>query len=243
MLSMDNDVIIATNTKSSDVESINKAIEKLKIQEKKLVDLYLTSSLDVETINSKNEMIKSQIEKLTEKKKDIDPFNDSREYDIDLCSKLDCTVDGKEVIIDKNLLSFSFKSLTKKNKRELIQTMIKSFEVYRNDNDEIIVSNVQFTEELVSKNHINYLHYLQSLIFDSFGLKYEEPILSNEELDKVKENNDVYSLIEINNKYSKEELNNFALKIYDKFMDNKIKSRMFITDGKLMDSFLVVAKN
>ena len=242
MLSMDNDVIIATNSKSNDVENIDKAIDKLKIQEKKLVDLYLTSSLDVETINAKNEMIKSQIEKLTEKKKEIDPFNDTRDYDIDLYSKLDCTIDGKEVIIDKNLLSFGFKSLTKENKRELIQTMIKSFEVYRTKEGEIIVQNVQFTEEIVSKNHINYLHYLQSLTLDSFKLKYEEPIMGIKELEKVKAYNNIYSLMNIEKNYSKEELENLVLKLFEVCKENKIINRMYIDEGKLIDSYLVVPK-
>ena len=42
---------------SLNIENIEKAIQKLKQQEEKLVELYLSSSLDVETINRKNEMI------------------------------------------------------------------------------------------------------------------------------------------------------------------------------------------
>ena len=40
--------------------NIDKTIEKLKVQEKRLVDLYLSSTLDVDTINNKNEMIKKE---------------------------------------------------------------------------------------------------------------------------------------------------------------------------------------
>ena len=39
---------------NKDFENIEKAIQKLKQQEEKLVELYLSSSLDVETINRKN---------------------------------------------------------------------------------------------------------------------------------------------------------------------------------------------
>ena len=38
---------------SDNFENIEKAIQKLKQQEEKLVELYLSSSLDVETINRK----------------------------------------------------------------------------------------------------------------------------------------------------------------------------------------------
>ena len=48
MLSMDNEIITCNSTKSDDVKDIEKAIEKL--QEKRLVDLYLSSNLDVENM-------------------------------------------------------------------------------------------------------------------------------------------------------------------------------------------------
>lgn len=49
------------------ISDIDKAIEKLKLQEKKLVDLYLSSNLNVDAINHKNEVIKKEIEKLNKK--------------------------------------------------------------------------------------------------------------------------------------------------------------------------------
>ena len=69
MMGMNNEIITCNSTKSNDVKEIEKAIDKLKIQEKKLVDLYLSSTLDVETINHKNDVIKKEIEKL--KKTDL----------------------------------------------------------------------------------------------------------------------------------------------------------------------------
>ena len=56
---------------NKDFENIEKAIQKLKHQEEKLVELYLSSSLDVETINRKNEMIKNEITELETKKKEL----------------------------------------------------------------------------------------------------------------------------------------------------------------------------
>lgn len=63
-----NEIIVCNSTKTNDIKDIDRAVEKLKLQEKKLVDLYLSSSLNVETINHKNDVIKREIEKLNKKK-------------------------------------------------------------------------------------------------------------------------------------------------------------------------------
>ena len=67
MMGMNNEIITCNSTKSNDVKEIEKAIDKLKIQEKKLVDLYLNSTLNVETINNRNDAIKKEIENLNKK--------------------------------------------------------------------------------------------------------------------------------------------------------------------------------
>lgn len=74
-----NEIITCSSTKSKEVKEIEKAIEKLKVQEKRLVDLYLSSTLNVETINHKNDVIKKEIDKLTKKKTTLDPDNDFKE--------------------------------------------------------------------------------------------------------------------------------------------------------------------
>ena len=71
MYDIDNEIIVCNSTKSKDIESIDKAIEKLKLQEKRLVDLYLSSTLNVEIINTKNEAIKKEIENLSRKRKKL----------------------------------------------------------------------------------------------------------------------------------------------------------------------------
>ena len=59
------------STKTKDIKDIEKAIDKLKMQEKKLVDLYLDSTLNVETINNKNDSIKKEIENLNKKRNNL----------------------------------------------------------------------------------------------------------------------------------------------------------------------------
>lgn len=53
MYEMTYEIAVSNSTKTKDIQEIDKAIEKLKLQENKLVDLYLNSSLNVETINNK----------------------------------------------------------------------------------------------------------------------------------------------------------------------------------------------
>ena len=79
MMGTNNEIITCNSKKSNDVKEIEKAIEKLKLQEKRLVDLYLSSTLDVETINHKNDVIKKEIDKLNKKKITLDPDNESKE--------------------------------------------------------------------------------------------------------------------------------------------------------------------
>ena len=62
------------------------------------------------------------------------------------------------------------------------------------------------------------------------------------ELEKVKANNDIYSLMDIEKNYSKEKLENLILKLFEVCKENKIINRMYIDEGKLIDSYLVVPK-
>ena len=117
MYDMDNEIIVCNSTKTKDIKDIEKAIEKLKMQEKKLVDLYLSSTLNVETINNKNDAIKKEIENLNRKKQQIDPNNYFKEYTIELLKKLDCNVEDNEVIFKNRLgFSFIFESLNRRSK-------------------------------------------------------------------------------------------------------------------------------
>ena len=88
------DIITSNSNKSKEIKDIDKAIEKLKVQEQKLVDLYISSTLPVDTINKKNEMLKKEIQKLMNKKELLDPDDIYKEYTIELLRKLDCKVEN-----------------------------------------------------------------------------------------------------------------------------------------------------
>ena len=90
MYNTDNEIIVCNSTKTREIKDIDRAIEKLKQQEKKLVDLYLSSTLNVEVINHKNEIIKKEIDKLNQKKNKLDPDDDFKDYTVELLKNLDC---------------------------------------------------------------------------------------------------------------------------------------------------------
>ena len=73
-----NELITSNSSKSKEIKDIEKALTKLKNQEKKLVDLYISSNLNVDAINTKNDMIKKEILKLEGKKKLIDPDDSNK---------------------------------------------------------------------------------------------------------------------------------------------------------------------
>ncbi|MGN1379177.1 MAG: hypothetical protein ACI4XR_02110, partial [Bacilli bacterium] len=110
-----NEIITCNSNRSKEINDLDKAIEKLKMQEKRLVDLYLSSTLDVETINHKNEIIKKEIEKLNKKKSSLDPNEEQREYTIELLKKLDCEQENDDIIFKNNIeFSYLFDSLNRK---------------------------------------------------------------------------------------------------------------------------------
>lgn len=91
------------------------------IVERQLVDLYLSSTLNVEAINHKNDVIKKEIENLNKKKQQIDPYDELKDYTVELLKKLDCNVENGEVISNNKLaFSFVFNSLNRQAKKEKI---------------------------------------------------------------------------------------------------------------------------
>lgn len=69
MFDNEDEIFTSYRNNNEELKLIDKAIDKLKTQEKRLIDLYLTSNLNVENINQKNEKIKQELEKLKLKKK------------------------------------------------------------------------------------------------------------------------------------------------------------------------------
>ncbi len=223
MYDMDNEIIVCNSTKTKDIKDIEKAIEKLKMQEKKLVDLYLSSTLNVETINNKNDIIKKEIKNLNKKKQQIDPNNDYEEYTIELLKKLNCDIENNEVVFQNRLgFAFVFDSLNRKSKKELIKRLIDTIEIKRDKNYNIEITNIKFTEEFISKSSKDYIEYLYEILQNNnIGFIYKEAI-TKQELEKLQEDYFVFS----NTKIANNEYDNATLTIY-----NELLKQNFYADG------------
>ena len=246
ILSIDNEIITCNSTKSNDVKEIEKAIEKLKLQEKKLVDLYLSSNLDVETINHKNDVIKKEIDKLNKKKISLDPDNSSQEYTVELIKKLDCLEENDNLIFTniKNIgFTFLYDLLSREAKRDMIHRLVSQIEITRDKNYNIEIKNIKFTEEFMTKSSKEYLKYLNKIIIDNnIGIKYQEEI-NKEKLKKIEQDYDILSVTKMrNNKYSNEFLEDFISKSKEHLYIDGIISRPYVDENKLKDILILVPK-
>ena len=226
------------------VKEIEKAIEKLKVQEKRLVDLYLSSTLDVETINHKNDVIKKEIDKLTKKKTTLDPDNDFKEYTVELLKKLEYEEDNGEFIFKNNLsFAYLFDSLNKKAQKELINRLISSIEITRDDNYNIEIKNIKFTEEFISKSTKDYINYLNELLTDNnIGITYKEQI-NKEKLLELEKDYTIMSLVKMeNNLYSEEELSNYIDLMKEHFYVDGIINCPYIEGNNIVDTLILIPK-
>ena len=247
ILSMDNQIITCNSTKSDDVKDIEKAIEKLKLQEKRLVDLYLSSNLDVETINHKNDVIKKEIDKLNQKKIRLDPDNSSKEYTVELVKKLDCTEENDTLFFTniKNIgFAFLYDLLSREAKRDMIHRLISMIEIKRDKNYNIEIKDIKFTDEFITKNSKEYLKYLNTIINDNnIGIKFHKEI-NESELKNMKSSYDILSIMKMKNKgYSDEFLEDFITKSQEHLYIDGIVSCPYIEQNVIKDILILVPKN
>ena len=246
MLAMDNKIITCNSTKSNDVKEIERAIEKLKLQEKRLVDLYLSSTLDVETISHKNDVIKKEIDKLNRKKTTLDPDNDFKEYTVELIKKLDC-IEENDKLIFTNIKSigfiFLYDLLTREAKRDMIHRLISQIEITRDSNYNIDIKNIKFTDEFITKSSKSYLKYLNEIMINNnIGIKYQTEI-DEEKLKKVELDYDILSLRKMkNNECSNEFIEDFISKLREHLYVDGIISYQYIEGNTIKDVLLLVPK-
>ena len=246
ILSMDNEIITCNSTKINDVKEIEKAIEKLKLQEKRLVDLYLSSNLDVETINYKNDIIKKEIDKLNKKKISLDPDNSSQEYTVELIKKLDCIEENETLIFTsiKNIgFTFLYDLLSREVKRDMIHRLVSQIEITRDKNYNIEIKDIKFTDEFITKSSKEYLKYLNKIMTDNnTGIKYQKEI-NKEKLKDLEQDYDILSVTKMkNNKYSNEFLEDFISKSKEHLYIDGIISRPYVDENKLKDILILVPK-
>ena len=80
--------------------------------------------------------------------------------------KLDYEEDNGYFIFKNNLsFAYLFDSLNRKVQKELINRLMSSIEITRDDNYNIEIKNIKFTEEFISKSTKDYIDYLNEYVF------------------------------------------------------------------------------
>lgn len=240
-----NEIITSTTTKSKEISDIDKAIEKLKQQEKRLIDLYLDSNLDVNSINLKNEAIKKEINKLNLRKMQLNPDDNFKEYTLELLKKLDCKLEKNEVIFYNNLgFSFLWDTLNRKAKQELIKKIIAQIDITRDKNYNIEIKNIKFTDEFISKNKQEYIEYLNEILQNNnMGFIYK-PKIEKKELLNYSKNYTIISYTKFkNNNYSQKEMNTYMNLMKEHFYKDGIINCPCTENNNVIDLLFLIPKN
>ena len=159
---------------NKDFENIEKAIQKLKQQEEKLVELYLSSSLDVETINRKNEMIKNEITELEAKKKELN-YEEPLDIKIELIDSFNNT-NLNNYLMNKELPIYQkWLKLDPETKKLILHKFIRQIEISRDEEYFIDITNIKFEKQYFNKNADEFLNDLMlSLREDYKGFEYKQ---------------------------------------------------------------------
>ena len=187
---------------------------------------------------------RKEIDKLIKKKTTLNPDNDFKEYTVELLKKLDYEEDNGDIIFKNNLsFAYLFDSLNRKAQKELINRLISSIEITRDDNYNIEIKNIKFTEEFISKSTKDYIDYLNELLtYNNIGITYKEQI-NKEKLLELEKDYTIMSLVKMeNNLYSEEELNNYIELMKEHFYVDGIINCPYIEGNNIVDTLILIPK-
>ena len=174
----------------------------------------------------------------------LDPDNDFKEYTVELLKKLEYEEDNGDFIFKNNLsFTYLFDSLNRKAQKELINRLISSIEITRDDSYNIEIKNIKFTEEFISKSTKDYIDYLNELLTDNnIGITYKEQI-NKEKLLELEKDYTIMSLVKMeNNLYSEEELNNYIDLMKEHFYVDGIINCPYIEGNNIVDNLILIPK-
>ena len=188
-------------------------------------------------------MIKKEIDKLIKKKDSLDPNKESTEYALELVSKLEYQKENDLYLFNELGFSFMWNSLNRKAKKELINKLISNIEISRNQNYDIEINNIRFTDEFISKNNKEYLEYLNDILENNgIGIKYKEQI-TLKDLTKLEKDYYIYSTQKMENKeYTQMDLDKMYELFDEHFYYVGIIGCPLNQDGNIVDYLLLIPK-
>lgn len=175
-------ITIPTQDNKEELTRVQKAIDNLSKQEKKLIELYISSDLNVEIINDKNKMIKSELEKLRKKEKDLS--------------------DGQVLKFDTSLLEMFNKKEIKANipipniwntlkrnvKKDIITKYIMNIDIKRDSDNNIEITSINFNNDFLQNSLFNFTTHLINSMSNSFsGVKAGAMLTSDNIVEEVRD--------------------------------------------------------
>ena len=126
----------------------------------------------------------------------------------------------------------------------MINRLISGIEITRDNNYNIDIKNIKFTDEFITKSSKAYLKYLNEIMINNnIGIKYEDKI-DKEKLKNMELDYDILSLTKMkNNKYSNEFLDNFITNAKEHLYVVGIISCPYVETDTVKDIFILVPKN
>jgi site-specific DNA recombinase len=189
-----NDKIITIPTQDNKVElvKIQKAIDGLSKQEKKLIELYISSDLNVEAINEKNRMIKAELEKLRHKERELSK-GQVLKFDTSLLELF-----NKKEIKANIPIPNIWNTLNKNVKKDIITKYIMSIDIKRDSDNNIEITSINFNNDFLQNSLFNFTTHLINSMSDSFkGIEFGRTLTKANIIEETK-NKKVMSFYELN---------------------------------------------
>lgn len=136
--------------------------------------------------------------------------------------------------------TFFYNLLSREAKRDMIHRLISGIEITRDDNYNIDIKYIKFTDEFITKSSTEFIKYLYIVLKnDTVGIKYLNGI-TEKELEVKKKDYDVLSILKMtSNEYLSEFVDDFFAKAHSHFyVDGIIGSPYF--EGNVSKDFLLL---
>ncbi|CCZ88798.1 unknown [Coprobacillus sp. CAG:605] len=125
----------------------------------------------------------------------------------------------------------------------MIHRLIFQIEITRDNNYNIDIKNIKFTDEFITKSSKEYLKYLNKIMLNNnIGIKYKEEI-SKEKLKNIELDYNILSLTKMkNNNYSNEFIEDFILKSREHLYVDGIISCPYVEENTIKDILILIPK-
>lgn len=220
-------ITIPTQDNKEELSRVEKAIDSLSKQEKKLIELYISSDLNVEAINEKNKMIKAELEKLRYKEKVLSK-GQVLKFDTSLLELF-----NKKEIKANIPIPNIWNTLKKEVKKEIISKYIMNIDIKRDSDNNIEITSINFNNDFLQNSLFNFTTHLVNSMSNNFsGIKVGTILTPDNIIEEVRDSkvmsfydlspSEISRLEEIGKHYGTSEITISPYMVDNKIIDYKI---------------------